>query len=1082
MSEPTINSPQSFPSHKGKQGKYTNFQDCKEKILDLEIVEIVGKYTQLKREGANYKGLCPIHKEKTPSLVVSPAKGRWKCFGCGKGGNLINFVMENEGLSFGEALRKLASEHNIELPRREQTDEERKQDLHLEALFIVNKIADAHFEENLFKPENIKILNYARSRWSEETIKLFGIGYAADSWNDLFNYIKSSGYKIGIAQEAGLIKESKEKQKLYDFFRNRLIFPIRDKMGRIVAFTGRIIPGSSDDQAKYINTPETAIYNKSHILYGLDTALKAIKEKGYAYLVEGNPDVIRLQEIGILNTVGSSGTSLSQEQIELLKPILKTLNLIYDGDKAGQKAIKRSAEMLIDNGLTVGVVKMFETEKGEKQDPDSFFKSEEQFKQYVNQNIPDYIIYRAEQQVPKAQNPDFKAKIVDELSALVCKFKDPALHELYIEQLSKIISPKKVWSDKIKAILKVTDPVEKKEIIPGTVDINDFERYGFYADHDGYHFRTKSGIIRGCNFTMKPLFHIQSVINAKRLYQIKNEYGHTEVIELLQKDLVALQSFKVRIESLGNFLWEASETELNKLKRYLYEQTETCIEINQLGWQKIGFYAWGNGIFNGTFKKVDENGIVKHEAKNYYLPAFSSIYKGEEGLFISERRFIHRDSNSITLFDYSRQLIDVFGDNAMIAICFYFATLFRDYLVQVFNFFPILNLFGPKGAGKTELAVSILHFFGKGGKGPNINNTTKAALADHVAQISNGCVHIDEYKNNIDYEKIEFLKGLWDGTGRTRMNMDKDKKKETTAVDCGVILSGQEMPTADIALFSRLVYLSFFKTEYSDEEKKNFNELKEVEKKGLTHITHEILSHRKYFIEQYNNYYDQIAFEITKKLKNEIIEDRLFKNWIMIIAAYATLENKLILPFTHEKLIETTVSQLKIQQRETRTNNEVTEFWDKVQYMYSERTIFEHGDFKVKMEPSLKTDIVDITFPEPIKVLYIVFDRIFIQYLKVGLSGNQKVLKLDTLRYYLEKDKRYLGKKYMSFRFIDPGTKKQIEESVVTRKNIEGDPIDYKTKKKTKTSYAWVFKYDDLNINFETQDELQEDTEIVPPF
>jgi len=1037
--------------------------DIKEKLLDLDIVEVIGKHTELKRSGASYKGLCPIHGEKTPSFMVSPAKNIWKCFGCGRGGNVIDFIIEKKGLSFIEAVKDLAAEYHLEIPKREYTDEERKTDLHNESLYVVNKIAARHYHENLYKPENKAALDYVTGRWTEETIKLFQIGFAQESWDEFIKFSQANSLKNEILIEAGLIKQGKS-GKLYDFFRNRIIFPINDKMGRVVAFSGRMLPGAAgstpktdDNQAKYLNTSETAIYVKGDILYGLNLAMKSIREKQFAYLVEGNPDVIRLQEINIHNTVAPCGTSLTPAQVKLLKPLLKTVNIIGDSDKAGQKAVKRSAEMLIKEGITVCVVEFPEGE--EKADPDSFFKSEKQFKEYVNDNIPDYIILRAQQLAVKAHNPDFKAKAVDELSQLVCSFEDPSLHELYIDRLSKIISPKKVWSDKIKSLQKESIIVEKKDRIPGNVNVNDFERYGFYEDRDGYYFRTKSGIVRGCNFTMKPLFHIQSVLNAKRLYEIKNEYGHEEVIELQQKDLVALQSFKIRVESLGNFLWEASETELNKLKRFLYEKTETCIEITQLGWQKNGFFAWANGIYNGEFTRTDAHGIARHDEKNYYLPALSSIYKGEEGLFMSERRFIHRSDNTITLKDYSQRLIDVYGNNAMIALCFYFATLFRDYIVKINNFFPILNLFGPKGAGKTELAVSMLHFFGKGGKGPNMNNTTKAALADCVAQVSNACVHIDEYKNSVDYEKIEFLKGLWDGTGRTRMNMDKDKKKETTAVDCGVILSGQEMPTADIALFSRLIYLSFYKTEYSEEEKKSFTQLKEIEKKGLTHITHEILSFRKYFIENYIEHYDKVSKEVAIGLGKEIIEDRLFRNWVMVLSAYSVLEDKIDLAFSHKTLLENAISQLRVQQRETRNSNEISTFWNLVQYMYADGMIMEGVDFKIDFcITKLKTDLVDKVFDEPKNILYIQHSRIIPLYRKHGKINGEKILPSDSIDYYLRNDKRFLGKKLaVRFSVIDPKTG-------VEHKNEAGGPL------KQKVTTAYSFMYDDLNITLHNED------------
>jgi DNA primase len=1066
MEKIPTNNPVLSTTGQSKDSKILDINDIKEKLLSLDIVEVIGKYTTLKKAGVNFKGLCKFHNEKSPSFTVSPGKNIWKCYGCGKGGNIIDFIIEEKGLTFIEAMKDLAKEYQIPFPQKNYSEEDRAADLHRESLYDINKIAARHYHENLYKSENKEALEYVLSRWTEETIKLFQIGYAEPSWDELLKFCNQAGWKDDIILKAGLIKE-KKKGGYFDFFRDRIIFPIQDKYGRPLAFTGRILPeknpprasathtkGNSAPEPKYLNTPETSIYIKGNVLFGLNLALKCIREKQFAYLVEGNPDVIRLQELNINNVVAPMGTGLTINQVKLLKPIIKSIHIIGDSDSAGQKAMIKAAEMFINEGITARVVLFPESDL--KSDPDSFFSSEKQFNSYVSENNSDYLIQRALYLSKKDNNPDFKAKSIDELCNLVCKFNDQSLIVQYIDQLSQIIKPKKAWTDKIRSFQKENVTIEKAERIPTNVNVNDFERYGFYEDNDGYHFRTKSGIVRGCNFVMKPLFHIQSVQNAKRLYEIKNEYGHTEVIELLQKDLVALQSFKIRVESLGNFLWEASETELNKLKRYLYEKTETCIEITQLGWQKTGFYAWANGIYNSKFIKADSYGIVKHLDKNYYLPALSNIYQGEEGLFMSERKFIHRDNNSITLKDYGQRLIDVFGDNAMIALCFYFATLFRDYIVKINTFFPILNLFGPKGAGKTELAVSMMHFFGKGGKGPNMNNTTKAALADHIAQVSNALVHIDEYKNSVDYEKIEFLKGLWDGTGRTRMNMDKDKKKETTAVDCGVILSGQEMPTADIALFSRLIYLSFYKTEYSDKEKKSFNDLKEIEKKGLTHITHEILSHRSYFIEHYNTHYEKVSEEITKELGKDIIEDRLFRNWVMVLSAFSVLEDKLDLPFTRANLIENAVRQLRIQQRETRNSNEISTFWSLVLYMYSDGLIQENVDFKISFLESIKTDLVDIKFDEPKNVIFIQHSRIIPLYKKHGKQHGEKILPSDSIYYYLRNDKRFLGKKDVAFKAVDPKTGIELT-------NPEGG-------KMRKITKAFAFIYDDLGITLHNTD------------
>ena len=200
---------------------------------------------------------------------------------------------------------------------------------------------------------------------------------------------------------------------------------------------------------------------------------------------------------------------------------------------------------------------------------------------------------------------------------------------------------------------------------------------------------------------------------------MKNENGYTQIIELNQEDLIALARFRKAVESRGNFIWEAGETELIRYKRYLYEQTDTCFEITQLGWQKEGFWAWGNGIYNGQFSKVNDYGIVTHKNKNWYLPAFSKIWEGEKEQFQFERNFIFRQNNDIEFFDYAELFIKVYGDNGVIGLCYLFAALFRNIIVHTTNNFPLLNMFGPKGAGKSEMGISLMSFFSQRNKAPN---------------------------------------------------------------------------------------------------------------------------------------------------------------------------------------------------------------------------------------------------------------------------------------------------------------------------------------------------------------------------
>jgi DNA primase catalytic core len=1030
-------------------------QSTLEDVQSLDIVDVIGKYVKLQKKGSSFLGSCPFHNEKSASFNVHQSKHFFKCFGCGEKGDAISFVMKHEKLSFVDSVLLIARDHNIPVPEEKFTAEQQEHNRHLENLRLTNKLVNEYFVANLYLPENSKALEYVRSRWDDEIIADFQLGFAPDGWHTLQNYARANGFNESLLLEAGLLSFSKD--RTFDYFRNRIIFPITDETNRIIGFTGRDFSGKPESP-KYFNSPETILYKKGKSLYGIGKAKYQAKETGSFYLVEGNADVIKMHHLGLVNTVATGGTALTDDQIRLIKKYATSVTIIGDTDKAGKIAVERSGELLIKAGVFVHLLTL-PTEENRKHDPDSFFISREQFDEFEAANKTDFIISYVTRNKALKDDAHMFSKIVDHTCTLISSLPE-STHEVYIDQVSKLMKPRKIWQDGMKALKKETEPEKQRSsFIPEHVNLEEYNKYGFYADKNCYHFNTNKGIVKGSNFIMEPLFHIASVLNAKRLYRITNEYNFSQVIEVPQKDLISLAAFKLRVESLGNFLFSASDNELGKLKAYLYDKTKTCYEIAQLGWQKQqGFFAWSNGIFNGKYTPVDSNGIVKFHEENYYLPAHSSIYQNESSLFINERRFRYSEG-TVTLHKYASQLIAVFGDPALFGICFYMATLFRDHIVSHFGFFPILNLFGPKGAGKTELAISLMQFFGNQAKGPNLTNTTKAALADHVAMFSNACCHIDEYKNNVEYEKIEFLKGLWDGTGRTRMNMDKDRKKETTNVDCGTILSGQEMTTADIALYTRLIFLGFTKVEYTDAEKTAFNELKAIEKTGLTHITHEILSHRAHFIKHFIEDYTVVSDIMSGILGNTIIEDRIFRNWLIILAAYKTLSGKINLPIDSDAFYKKAAGLIIRQNSETKKGNEVSIFWKIVEYLAIDQLINEEVDFKIIATPRFKTDKADFEWNTPKTVLLLNHSRVFQLYRVHGNKTKDNVLPLKTLEYYLQNSKEYLGcKKSVAFKVEENG---RIDDSVQTGFGKEGTV-------KRRITTAFAFDYDLLDINIST--------------
>ncbi|MEI6436653.1 MAG: DNA primase [Bacteroidota bacterium] len=557
-------------------------QNVIDEILSLDIAEVIGRYVKLTQKGINHQGLCPFHLEKTPSLSVSSAKNIFKCFGCGKSGNAIGFMMEFKKTDFVSAVKAIAGDHGISIVE-EKSNENDEKYKHREALYSVNSLAAGFFKENLMKYE--KALAYVKSRWEPEVISDFLIGFAPEGWDKLRKWAKTQGIREDILLQTGLLSESKG--KVFDCFRARIIFPIINRTGRVVGFTARSFP-DNPDSPKYFNTRETEIYAKGKSLYGYHSAYRAIREKSSVYLVEGNADVIRLHQIGKLNTVGTSGKSLSSEQVEELKKYAASVTIIGDSDKAGQVAVIRSGKMIVEAGMFCNVVPLHAD--GGKQDPDSFFTDCNQFDEYAKENLQDYIIWKAMINLNKSKSPDLKTKLIDDLSGQITHLPENS-HQVYVEQLGKLIKPKKAWQDRIRLTMDDEPKEEKKEVgTPTHVSLSDWEKYGFYAHENQCYFRTKNGSLRVCSFVMEPLFHIASVMNAKRLYKITNEFGFSQVIELQQSDMISLSSFKLRIESLGNFLFDATETELSKLKRILREKTESCFEIVQLVWQKNGLF------------------------------------------------------------------------------------------------------------------------------------------------------------------------------------------------------------------------------------------------------------------------------------------------------------------------------------------------------------------------------------------------------------------------------------------------------------------------------------------------------------
>ena len=400
-----------------------------------KIEEVVEEFVSLRKRGVNFIGLCPFHNEKTPSFSVNPGKNIFKCFGCGKGGDAVSFLMEHEQFTYPEALRWLAKKYNIEIEEVQRTPEQLAEQQLADSLYIVNDFALQHFQEQMFDTDEGKsvALAYFRKRGlREETIKKFGLGYAPGERDLFVGKARATGYSDELVRQLGLSSQDGKR----DFFRSRVMFAIHNLSGKVAAFAGRTL--STDKKVpKYINSPETAVYVKNKILYGAFQARKAIRQKDECILVEGYMDVISLSQAGIENVVASSGTSLTEGQLQLIKRNSNNLKILYDGDPAGIKAALRGLDLALEQDLNVRIVLLPEGE-----DPDSYVQTlgVEAFTEYIEAEAKDFILFKAGLLLEEiAGDPIRKAGLVKDIVGSVALVPDPIKRSVYLKECSKLL-------------------------------------------------------------------------------------------------------------------------------------------------------------------------------------------------------------------------------------------------------------------------------------------------------------------------------------------------------------------------------------------------------------------------------------------------------------------------------------------------------------------------------------------------------------------------------------------------------------------------------------------------------------------
>ncbi|WP_312750517.1 DNA primase [Epilithonimonas hominis] len=953
-------------------------QSTLDKIRDTTLSEALKGFVTIKKAGSVWKGVSPFNEEdKTPSFMVSDTKGIWKCYSTGKGGkDLISFIMAKESLDFMPAAIRAAKELKIPIQYEEETKEAKEKREHSEVLkSIVNKANNSYQKNWKRLPDDHWAKKYMLETrgFTPEILDQFDIGFA---YNDsrLAPIIKSEGL-LADALELGLIKQDEQNEtRHYDFFRDRVIFPIYDHRTDCVGFSGRINPEHADDKKKqkYLNSSESKIFNKSKILFGYNQAKTQIRFFGYALLVEGPTDVIRMHQVGFDNAVATQGTALTAEHIKELKKVTDKVVIFRDNDNAGQKAVLRDMELLLKNNMIVEVV----VPENEKDDPDSI--GQQYGKDtigYVSALMEDAILYQVKKKYNDLMSDTLaeNEKINEELIALGKKPKNkkvvmPAANKKafvdFICETVEQVSDSIVKNQYIKDIVNRYEELSAKEIndtiksiedskrskkaswwdeyqyeLPGDVTckledvLDDIKEYGMFQSDNKIFVKidgVKSSWFKEIsNFSIEIVQHMQDEKFPMKLIRVCNVHKIEKIFDVISDRINTLQSFKNVVTSHGNFFFSGSAADHESLLKYLFDKMGNGRKIDILGWQPEGFWVWNNKVIipGNREEEINKEGLVKFNNESYYIPSANKNYEKNMFAFGPQKKF-RSISSDITAANYFSQVYKVHREHAITGILFGIASLYQDIIVNSTGFFPILFYFGPASTGKDNLGEAIQSLLGvpqtaiqlEGGA-----STIKAQIRE-FSQFNNGISQLSEYKRgNPQLDGV--LKGLWDRRGYKRGSLESRVATDEIPILSSTILTGNDFPDAE-ALITRCLWEEMKVQEFDDKAKNDYNKLKDIIKKGVSGISDFFINKRLYFEDLFLE-----SYRANVKLLNDLDDfkdttSRIISNLAVILSVYNLFEKENFFPFRQSEVIKHFASMVENQKKKLATASPFIKFWD----------------------------------------------------------------------------------------------------------------------------------------------------------
>jgi DNA primase len=1020
---------------------------------------------------------CPVHQGKNNNFSVKNGVGTcWSQCG-GQSWDAVGLLMELHKLTYPEALKRLAEIGNVAVEfsddyQHDVAAAKVERDHKTELFDLAKSVANYYFQQN-FGGVAVDAVDVDGRLFQFETLKKFGVSFTGEQRGVIQKNAADQKWDIPQLIEIGILR--KADSGIWDAFQHRILFPILDERGRVCAFGGRKLSSDSNPKSpKYVNSPESLIYNKSETLYGLFQNKRDIKDEGFAYLVEGYTDTLTMWEYGIKNVVAGCGTALTFKQAKLLSRYTERVVMLYDGDDAGLAAARKSTEILLSVGLHVEVVIMTDNE-----DPDSFlrkynrempqgtpaksqiywatdanrsdFKAHAKmiFEIFVDETKRDALMWRVMENF--SETDMFRKEQATQLAAdLLCLIQTPSRRE---EMLARIVKKtkiiKKVLSDLVKE--KEGQKLDKKKVSNlNPEQMRDIQNYGLYVDNNKYFASSDVGMTGWeiSNFIIRPIMLVIGAEKSSRLVEVKNEFGRSFIADIESDDFVELTAFKKALARRGNYLYKGKPELFIRIQAKIYAETQECFPVQTLGWHSAGFWTWGNGIsVSGDFRPVNEYGIVEFNGNKYFLPAFSKIQTGsddEENRYEDEKEFIYVAGKSSNFNAWTRQFVEVHGNNGMMGVSWFCASLFRDIIYNKFNYFPHLNLFGPPGAGKSFMAWSIQAMFGKPKTPFHLVQGTNVGFFRRLAKVRNGISWFDEYSNDVPFQRVEALKAAYDGVGHEKGQKDDPNNVTRTKVKSACIVSGQQQPTQDVALFKRCISLNFPRFEKSDERDTLGRALRDVEQTHrLSQITGMLQKFRPQVESEFARIFDEVRGEVSPLLKDErTVEDRILNNHLIPLSIFKLLSEHIEFSFSYAEFRDFIITNIIDQSNAISNEDELSVWWKMLQYLAETYLLRHNHDFIVQKCESVTiltkggkgTETRRFADGER-TLLFLRFEKthpLYLEYHKRQYSKN--ALPESSLKYYLRGAEGFIGE--------------------VKAKKFDGQ-----------TKYCWVFDMDALGLN-----------------